>query len=1251
MPKQFSRKVGSELLPGYVIERELGRGGMGAVLLVRYAPTAKKYAVKTAIFSNNHTRRQFMEEIERWNALPLNPHWVRCFFVREIGTRVHVFAEYVAGGSLHSWIRNGLLQTTLEILNASTQLAFGLAALHAHGLVHQDVKPGNVLVDAQGMVKLADFGISGAYSQMAPQGAPRKGVATVEGMTLAYRSPEQSSNAGLDNRTDQWSWALTTLAMFNGGTTWRFGEAGREVLEDYRIHQDEALDSPLMPERIMTLLEKALEIDPRNRWSSMSEIAHELEGIYHSLFQSKLKPSCLANIAYAYESQQQAEAYCDDEESSFSEKTSMSVPSEAVTESMNAADSATNVALIPGTLPARDMLQLHHLDNLQVRLELTWERARTTIPFESLLAVYERKAATYLQFGDYRTAVGYYQRAAQLLRKVGESLAINLAFKIPEYHRLCAHLSAELGENDAALKSLREASLEMQQLRVRILYVDDEPTWRNQAQVLTMKFAATSGFILHNAGQSDLALDVLRTAIPPEIAEDLPATPALCQEAAEIRMLEGMILRDKGLMGEASTRYRSAAALIEVENEHISAARQSLFADILMWQGVTELKRKNLGKAYTLLQRSVRVRIFEVLPFDLTRGRIGLAQSQFYMGMLFDTLQYPAESRIWYNRAAQILDPLVHEHGFDIYGQLLVNALRGEVEAMRRLGSPLRENAFEAVPLLEHPRRGERRSDFRLATDFDDIVGSEHEDQHPSRRRKLLAAPERSADSSERSHTTGLSLALWTDDFFTQWNKLIHRDNRTPDIADDSRTLEPQNALFRSSHNDSITTQLNAPPTTSDDHAGSEVRQELPEDAETLIIIGTGTTSLLLCDKLIRNRLHHQRRIIVLEERFERPVFGQAWCDFHGIDIRVNDPVVAIDRQNSTVHTASGARIPFHSLVMATASEPAVPQMDGSPAFKNVFVFRSVNDAARLAQGIRPQMHVVVLGGHALGLQAVRTIDRLRQRIPGITIDMVEERPRLMPADLDDGAAAWLKECLEQREVTIHVGRKLAHVSHAADTEGTTLQFQNGRHLHADLIVIASSLSYQTNLAFATDLECAPGGGLIVDNTLHTSDKRIYALGTCASYRGKSYGPTEAVGEMVDVVLASLLGMPRCFTGASTSMTCRVLGIGVAILGEHTIHEDDNAVELVYTDATTYRKLVLREFRLVGAILLGTAQNLARYQLAVRLRIRVTLLDEERFRRTGTLFPDNPEAIWNRSHVALQHASLPFPPSTCTDAT
>jgi tetratricopeptide (TPR) repeat protein len=279
----------------FEVKGTLGEGGMGTVYKIHLRKANIDLAMKSPrpeIFGSTGGKENFIREAETWVKLKAHPHIVKCPIVLSMNTVPRsvplVFAEYVDGGSLADWIRQRRLyegghQRSLErILDVAIQTAWGLHAAHEQGLVHQDVKPANILLTNKGVAKVTDFGLAKARAmageENTQQGTRHQGhLVSFRGMTRAYCSPEQWANQALSHKTDIWSWGVCMLEMFIGEVTWEIGAVAAEVLEDYQ--QQEPI-IPMMPAEVVSLLRQCFQRHPDDRPSTMEEVAMELQVIH-----------------------------------------------------------------------------------------------------------------------------------------------------------------------------------------------------------------------------------------------------------------------------------------------------------------------------------------------------------------------------------------------------------------------------------------------------------------------------------------------------------------------------------------------------------------------------------------------------------------------------------------------------------------------------------------------------------------------------------------------------------------------------------------------------------------------------------------------------------------------------------------------------------------------------------------------------------------------------------------------------------
>ena len=304
-------QAGDMILDRYEVKGILGKGGMGHVYRVYHKHWRTDLAVKCPLpklIQGKAAVENFVREAETWIGLGMHPHIVSCYYVRLIDDIPRVFAECVEDGNLLQWIQNcrlyegGVQQSLERILDIAIQFAWALHYAHERKVIHQDIKPANVMMTEKGVAKVTDFGlvnaraVPGQTMSDGKQGVKSTLLATYCGLTPAYCSPEQANlqtqrQGGvikdklpkLDRRTDQWSWAVSVLEMFTGKATWAAGQMAGEALKLYLKEKPPSKHLPVMPNSVVTILNRCFSEDPNKRYSQMNDIADALLDCYRQL--------------------------------------------------------------------------------------------------------------------------------------------------------------------------------------------------------------------------------------------------------------------------------------------------------------------------------------------------------------------------------------------------------------------------------------------------------------------------------------------------------------------------------------------------------------------------------------------------------------------------------------------------------------------------------------------------------------------------------------------------------------------------------------------------------------------------------------------------------------------------------------------------------------------------------------------------------------------------------------------------------
>lgn len=313
------------------------------------------------------------------------------------------------------------------------------------------------------------------------------------------------------------------------------------------------------------------------------------------------------------------------------------------------------------------------------------------------------------------------------------------------------------------------------------------------------------------------------------------------------------------------------------------------------------------------------------------------------------------------------------------------------------------------------------------------------------------------------------------------------------------------------------------------------------------------------------------------------------WYQAHGVELINGDAVEALDPLVKIAALASGRMIAFDACVLATGSEPLRLPAPGAD-LDGVMTFRTTADVARMAEAARAGKAAVVIGGGLLGIEAAYGLARL-----GAEVRLVHLMDRLMERQLDAEAARLLKRAIEAKGVEVLLEAQTEAIIGNGAAEAVRLK--DGRVIPCGLVVMATGVRPQASLARAAGL--AVQRGILVDDSLATSHPDIYAIGECAEHRGQCYGLVEPAYDQARALARSLAGEPADYCGSVPATNLKVSGVPVFSAGDF---EGEGAETIILRDEAlpAYRKLVLRDGRLVGAILCGDTADALWYLDLIR---------------------------------------------------
>ena len=375
---------------------------------------------------------------------------------------------------------------------------------------------------------------------------------------------------------------------------------------------------------------------------------------------------------------------------------------------------------------------------------------------------------------------------------------------------------------------------------------------------------------------------------------------------------------------------------------------------------------------------------------------------------------------------------------------------------------------------------------------------------------------------------------------------------------------------------------------------------------EKLVVVGNGMAACRAIEEILKRdaaqfditvigaepRVNYNRimlsPVLAGEKAFDDIIINdRAWYDSNGIALHVGDAVTAIDRAEKIVSCKSGKTFAYDRLLLATGSNPIILPVPGS-RLRGVVTFRDYDDVNVMLKAAQRSTNAVVIGGGLLGLEAAHGLS-----LRGMNVTVVHLMSTLMDRQLDQAAGYLLQRELERRGVNVVVGGNTEEILGADAVEGVRLK--DGCILPADLVVMAVGI--RPNIDLAKEAGIGVNRGIVVDDHMVTSDPSILAVGECVEHRGQCYGLVAPLWDMC-ITAAGHLTAPGTgvgYQGSVTSTKLKVSGIDVFSAGQFS---GDGATEdVVLRDAARgiYKRVVLKDDRVVGAVLYGDTSDGAWY--------------------------------------------------------
>ncbi|UFW75958.1 MULTISPECIES: NAD(P)/FAD-dependent oxidoreductase [unclassified Bradyrhizobium] len=322
------------------------------------------------------------------------------------------------------------------------------------------------------------------------------------------------------------------------------------------------------------------------------------------------------------------------------------------------------------------------------------------------------------------------------------------------------------------------------------------------------------------------------------------------------------------------------------------------------------------------------------------------------------------------------------------------------------------------------------------------------------------------------------------------------------------------------------------------------------------------------------------------------------WWRHRGVTVRYGYRVTEIDTGRRELKIEGEESMEYSKLVLAVGSTPLRLNVPGAD-LAGVHTFRDTRDVDLLLTLAAARKRVVVVGGGLLGLEAAYGLAKA-----GAPVTLLHLMDRLMERQLDASAADLLKTLVERKGIRILLNASTARIHGEGHVQAVELA--DGSRIEADAVIFAAGI--RPNIALAKDAGIAVNRGIVVNDEMQTASPDIYALGECAEHRGTCYGLVEPAYEQARVLARHLAGRPAAYQGSVVSTNLKVSGVSVFSAGDFMGGEGSESLVLSDRRRGTYKKLVISDGRLTGAVLIGDTVDALWYLELIRNRDKVAAI-------------------------------------------
>ena len=390
--------------------------------------------------------------------------------------------------------------------------------------------------------------------------------------------------------------------------------------------------------------------------------------------------------------------------------------------------------------------------------------------------------------------------------------------------------------------------------------------------------------------------------------------------------------------------------------------------------------------------------------------------------------------------------------------------------------------------------------------------------------------------------------------------------------------------------------------------------------SEPLVVVGNGMAAARLVDELAKVALGRYAIAVIGDEprlAYNRVLLSSvlagetashdielkpaAWWRDRGVTLKYGCAATEIDIGRRELKIANEESIAFSRLVLATGSTPLRLNIPGAD-LAGVHTFRDSRDVDLLLSLAAQRKRVVVVGGGLLGLEAAYGLAKA-----GASVTLLHLMDRLMERQLDRPAAKLLKSLVERKGIRILLEANTARIH--GETHVRAVELTDGRRIDADAVIFAAGI--RPNVALAKDAGIPVNRGIVVDDVMQSGAPEIYALGECAEHRGICYGLVEPAYEQARVLARHLADGAAAYGGSVVATNLKVSGVSVFSAGGFMGAEGSETIMLNDVRRGIYKKLVIADGRLTGAVLVGDAADALWYLELIRDRQPIARIRSE----------------------------------------